>query len=213
MCRLLFVKSSEAFEPAVYLRPFAAISKNSKEYQGHGWGCAAFRNGQWEIYKNIRPVWEDDLDQFEPADLFVAHARSAFRDEGIVVENNMPFYDGSHIFIFNGELQGVKIRAEGRIGAEKVFNYIRRFYQKDMNAAINRAIPIIEKRSSYIKAMNFMLVGSTRAHLVSVFSEDPEYFTLWSKKFENGRIICSDPFPGEDDWEPVPNHTVEEIVL
>jgi len=213
MCRLLFVKTSDAFDPVVYLRPFAALSKNSKEFQGHGWGFAAFRDGQWDVYKNICPVWEDDLEQFKPANLLVAHARSAFRDEGIVVENNMPFYDGSYLFIFNGELQGVKIKAEGRIGAEKVFNFIKRFYHNDMNAAIKKAIPIIKKRSRYVRAMNFMLVSGKKAHVASVFSEDPDYFTLWSKEWVNGRIICSDPFPGEDDWKPIANEAVEEIVL
>jgi len=36
----------------------------------------------------------------------VAHARSAFEDKDIVVENNMPFTDGERVFIFNGELRG-----------------------------------------------------------------------------------------------------------
>ncbi len=50
----------------------------------------------------------------------IVHARSAFQDKDIVVENNMPFYDDKYIFIFNGELNGVKIKSDGRIGAEKI---------------------------------------------------------------------------------------------
>jgi glutamine amidotransferase len=49
------------------LKKFADIARNSKEYQGHGWGCAYQDDGPdgtWKIYKNISPIWEDDLEQF-----------------------------------------------------------------------------------------------------------------------------------------------------
>ncbi len=85
----------------------------------------------WKFYKSINPVWQDDFSRFGKTSLLVAHARSAFEDRDIVIENNMPFFDGRTVFIFNGELRGVKIRAEGRIGAEKIFNYIRRFDKSD----------------------------------------------------------------------------------
>ena len=69
----------------------------------------------------MRPIWEDDWRPPGRTTLLLAHARSAFRDEGIRVENNMPFHDGERGFIFNGELRGVRIRERGRIGAEKVY--------------------------------------------------------------------------------------------
>ena len=90
---------------------------------------------------------------FDRTTLLVAHARSAFRDEGIVVDNNMPFYDGERVFIFNGELRGVRLRETGRIGAEKVFNFIRLFDRGDPLAAVRRALPIIERRTRYVRAM------------------------------------------------------------
>ena len=90
MCRLLLIQSSEPFIIKPHLEKFAALSKNSKEYQGHGWGCAYLNEGEWTYYKNLQPVWEDDPDQFGSTSLFLAHARSAFRDEGIEIENNMP---------------------------------------------------------------------------------------------------------------------------
>ena len=86
---------------------------------------------QWKHYKSLKPIWEDDLRQFGSSDLFLVHARSAFRDEGICIDNNMPFYDDKHVFVFNGELRGVRIKSQGRIGAEKIFNYIKRFDRGD----------------------------------------------------------------------------------
>ncbi|HES58943.1 MAG TPA: hypothetical protein ENO18_00810, partial [Caldithrix sp.] len=91
MCRLLYVRAEQEFEIADYLKKFALISKNSKEYQGHGWGFAYRKEDRWQVYKNIKPIWEDNLEVFGKTTLFVAHARSAFQDKDIRVENNMPF--------------------------------------------------------------------------------------------------------------------------
>ena len=111
MCRILWVRSEQHIEIADHLKYFANISRDSKEYQGHGWGCAWLEKGLWKIYRNIKPVWEDDLSNFGTTTLLLAHARSAFRDEGIEVENNMPFFDGKKVFIFNGEFHKILLEA------------------------------------------------------------------------------------------------------
>jgi predicted glutamine amidotransferase len=75
-----------------YLEQFAHLAQASLAYQGHGWGIAYRLDGdRWAYYKNITPIWKDDLRQFPPADMALVHARSAFGDEGIIVENNSPF--------------------------------------------------------------------------------------------------------------------------
>lgn len=89
-----------------HLAAFTRVARNSREYQGHGWGCAWLEDGRWRLYHDIRPIWEDDWRPPGRTTLLLAHARSAFRDEGIRVENNMPFHDGERVFIFNGELHG-----------------------------------------------------------------------------------------------------------
>lgn len=208
MCRLLTVSSEKPFAITSHLKQFAHISKNSKEYQGHGWGCAYLdESGDWKNYKNISPVWEDDLDAFGETTLLVAHARSAFEDKDIFVENNMPFFDGRTIFIFNGELRGVKVRAEGRIGAEKIFNYIRRFDKGNTHAALEKATAIIKKRSRYIRGMNIVMVNTEGIFVSSYFSEDETYFTL---HYREGRelIICSAPYPSKDNWQKIANNSM-----
>jgi glutamine amidotransferase len=205
MCRLLVVKAEDEFDIDPYLEKFAEISKNSKEYQGHGWGCARLDGGRWKIYKNIRPVWEDSLEEFGRTTLLLAHARSAFMDRDIVIENNMPFDNGEHVFIFNGELRGVRIKAKGRIGAEKIFNYIRNFYKGDMREAIEKAVPIIKKRTKRIRAMNFVIADKRNVYVSSSFNEDRDYFTLRKKETEGGLVICSATFMNEDGWENIEN--------
>ena len=206
MCRLLFVESTTEFKIEDHLNIFAGICKNSKEFQGHGWGCSYLQNGNWEHYKNISPIWEDNLTQFPSSTRLIVHARSAFQDKDIRVENNMPFYDDENIFIFNGELHGVKIKAEGRIGAEKIFNFIKRFDNGDMNNALSKGVEIIIKRSDYVKAMNIIIANKDQVFVSSNFNEEEEYFTMSYKKDDDQLIICSVPYSNENGWIKIENN-------
>lgn len=208
MCRLLVVRSEKPFDPRSHLERFAALCRRSKEYQGHGWGCAWEEpQGGWGLYRNISPIWEDDRSRFPRTSLFIAHARSAFEDRDIVVENNMPFTDGERVFIFNGELRGVRIREEGRIGAEKLFNFIRRFDTGDLLGALRKAVKILRNRTRSIKAMNIILVKGRSIYLSTFFTEDEDYFTMRCREGHE-LILCSEPFPDEGGWQRIPNETV-----
>jgi len=212
MCRLLLIKSEKDFFIESYLKSFSEIAKNSKEYQGHGWGFAYLEKGSWKIYRNIKPVWEEDFSKFSEIKTkeLLAHARSAFRDEGIVVENNMPFQEKERIFIFNGQLKGVKISEEGRIGAEKIFNFINRFDKGNLFEAVEKAVEIIKKRTAYIKAMNFIISDKEKVYLVSFFNEDESYFRMHKKEGEV-LIICSEPLSEISGWEKIENNTIQEL--
>ncbi len=207
MCRLLAVRSPINVPLATYLEPFARIARESQEYQGHGWGMAYHvRGDEWAYYKNIKPIWEDDVHRFPPSDMVLAHARSAFRDEGIVVENNMPFYDEDAIFVFNGELQGVRIKETGRIGAEKIFNFLKRFNHGDLGAALQKGTALLKKRTRYVRAMNIIMTDKRYFYVSSCYAEKPDYFQMMVKPGPE-LVICSDPFPGETGWEALPNNS------
>jgi glutamine amidotransferase len=211
MCRILFARADAPFSIAGLLRPFAEMSRNSREFQGHGWGCAWRDADVWQQYHDILPVWEDDLDQFGETRLLLVHARSAFRDEGIIVENNMPFSDGQSVFIFNGELRGVRIQSEGRIGAEKIYNYIRRFDKGDLCAATTRAVDIINKRCAYVRAMNLVLADGEQACLSTGYSEDPEYFQMYRKQASGIDLVSSRPLDDDAGWKAIENHTTTRL--
>ncbi len=210
MCRLLFVQSKTEFLISDHLSIFASIAKNSKEYQGHGWGCSYLINNEWVNYKNINPIWENDFSQFPKTNRLIVHARSAFEDKDIVVENNMPFFDDKYQFIFNGELRGVKIKAEGRIGAEKIFNFIKRFdtINININNSLSKGIDILKKRTSYIRAMNIIIAEKNRVHYSSLFNEDATYFQMYYKQNKNELIICSEKYPNENNWESIENNSI-----
>ena len=209
MCRILLVRGDRAFDPSGHLRNLASIARNSKEYQGHGWGCAWRVGNAWQLHHDIRPIWEDpllaDSAHFPATTALVVHARSAFRDEGIAVENNMPFADTERVFAFNGELRGVRIKAEGRIGAEKIFNYIKRFDPQDLEQATRRATRVIERRTRYVRAMNIIIADGTRAVVGCHFGEDPEYFQLRRANVAGLEIVCSKTYPGHAAWARLDN--------
>ena len=207
MCRILSASSENMFDITSLLEPFAEMARTSVEYQGHGWGCSWREAGQWQHYHNIRPIWEDNLSQFGETSLLLAHARSAFRDEGIIVENNMPFTDGESVFIFNGELFGVRIKSEGRIGAEKVYNYIRRFDKGDKLAALHKATSIIDKQTTYVRAMNIILSDGAETWLSTNYSENPDYFQMHQKQDGELKLVCSHPFANQTDWTRIDNKT------
>jgi glutamine amidotransferase len=211
MCRILYARADVPFSIGDLLQPFASMSQASREYQGHGWGCAWRDDNGWQQYHDIRPIWEDDLRQFGQTRLLLVHARSAFRDEGIAVENNMPFSDGESVFVFNGELRGVRIKSEGRIGAEKIYNYIRRFDKGDKYAATQRAVDIIHKRSAYVRAMNLVLSDGEQSILSTSYSEDPEYFQVYRKRDNGLDLVCSRPLDDRPGWHPIKNHTTTTL--
>ncbi len=214
MCRILIIKSNTEFEIAPYLEKFAKLCQNSKEYQGHGWGCAFFSGG-WKFYKNINPIWEDDFEKFEKTNLLIVHARSAFEDKDIVIENNMPFTDNELVFVFNGELRGVRIREHGRIGAEKIFNLIKRFRDSELQQssgsdsllnAIKKGIDYLVCRTNTVKAINLVIVNmqTKNIFLSTNFNERSEYFTMHLSETDK-LVICSEKFNNES--KPIPNNT------
>lgn len=211
MCRLLLVKSNWDFQIKPHLESFAGICRDSKEYQGHGWGTFYLENGSPQIYKHIDPIWSHDYEKFGSTRFLMVHARSAFRDTGITTANNMPFTNQHYAFIFNGELHGVRLKADGRIGAEKLFNFIKRLDKGSMEETFHRAVRLIRKGTAYIRAMNILMadIRTQSVYLCSLFNNEPDYFTLYIKKLTNGFIICSDVYPGEKNWNPIRNDTVE----
>jgi predicted glutamine amidotransferase len=209
MCRLLSVHGLHPFEIGRYLRKLAQVARHSREYQGDGWGCAWRTGEEWRTYRDVRPIWEDNLDQFGSARLLLAHARSAFRNEPPNVNHNMPFLAGAEAFVFNGELRGVRLQAEGRIGAEKLFHFLRRFPGGTRHETMARALAVVRKKCRYIRAMNFVLADQEALYIHTLFSENAAYFTL-HKSEDAGQIrVCSEPFPGESGWNPISNDSLE----
>ncbi len=211
MCRLLCVRSQCAVSMSTHLAEFSQTAKNSPEDQSHGWGCAWLEQGEWKLYHSLKPVWEDRYDDFPKAEIFLAHARSAYRNEGIEIQNNMPFFDGERVFIFNGELQGVRIQEKGRIGAEKVFNFVKRHGQGNIEEAIRQGTGILVRKSRYVRAMNFIIAEKNHVWLHTLFNENSDYFQMYEKFTDNAHIISSAPYENSSGWISIENRTIRTV--
>ena len=214
MCRIA-IKSNknQVFDPKAHLELFSHISKNSKEFQGHGWGTTyklpedlqTNSHSTFSTYKNIKPIWQDkeSWDSLPQTPLIIVHARSAFEDKGIIIENNMPFEDENFSFIFNGELRGVKIREEGRIGAEKIFNFIKKFIKlkKDTKLGFETALKLIKIKTEFIRGLNIILLekNTNKLFVTNNFNDkEPDYYQMYERtvpfKDSTMTIISSDPY-------------------
>mgnify|MGYP000668131888 CR=1 FL=1 len=68
-------------------------------------------------------------------------------------------------------------------------------------------VTIIKKRTRHIRGMNIIMVNETGIFVSSYFTEDESYFTMSYRK-GSGLIICSAPYPSEDNWQTIANDSV-----
>jgi len=225
MCRILALQADEPLAPLPWIEAFAERCRTSREYQGDGWGVVWREHDAWVRYRSVRPIWDDLPATLPPSGMVLVHARSAFRNEGVAVENNMPFIEGDLAFAFNGELRGVRLAAPGETGAARLLHLFTRFHTAaggDGLAALARLDGVIASRTDYVRALNLVISDGDRIWINAHHSEDPDYFTLYRARAELApasfaRIVTSErlSIPGvEPRWEAIPNHTtriLEEV--
>jgi predicted glutamine amidotransferase len=202
MCRLLMLRRDGGFDPRPVLRRFRDRCRGSIEYQGHGWGVAFRAGSEWTRYRSLTPIWDDALELPRAVDFIVAHARSAFRNEGIATENNMPFYRGNTSFVFNGELRGVRLRVPGRIGAERVFELVLARDGGDLSEALVSTDRLLRARSRYVRALNIALTDGARIYAHCRFNESPDYFTMY---YRRGDLTGVSSEPLDETFLPMSN--------
>jgi len=217
MCRLLAIASGSPLDAHELVTAFAERCRDSKEFQGHGWGVAWREGGRWRRHRSVAPIWEDSRPRPPASRMWLVHARSAFRNEGITVENNMPFLADDLAFGFNGELRGVRLSAPGDTGAARLLHLLERFRavaKGDVLQALERLDRVVSRRSSYVRAMNIMAADGERLYLHSHFSEDPDYFRLHTATLTGADgvscvVACSEELrvPGLSPWTAVDNHS------
>jgi len=213
MCRIFAIQADETIAVGPWIQSFADACESSTEYQGHGWGVAWRERGRWQRYRSVEPIWESTF-VLPPTSLAVIHARSAFRNEGIVVENNMPFMEDEVAFAFNGELRGVRLSTPGATGAARLQRLLMRFAEGaggDIEAAMRRLDGVITTRSEYVRALNLVVSDGQDLYVHSRYSEDPDYFTLHRAELIQGtgiRLVCSEQIgtaEASPEWVGVEN--------
>jgi glutamine amidotransferase len=216
MCRILTLQSDAPFDPTLWVRAFAERCQASKEYQGDGWGVTWLGPEGWSHYRSLLPIWDDEAPGNVRSTLVLVHARSAFRNEGLVIENNMPFLSGDLAFAFNGELRGVRLAAPGATGAWRLLHLLDRFRASeggDVLRALRRLDDVVTTRTEYVRAMNLVVSDGREVWVNAHYSEDPDYFTLHAADVtadQGGalRVLSSERFSLPDRawaWHAIPN--------
>ena len=101
----------------------------------------------------------------------------------------------------------MQIKAEGRIGAGKIFRVIKRFYRGDMGEALRRGTALIRQRARAIRAMNIIMADTQRYLVSSFYTGDPDYFQMAVERADV-MVVCSEPFPGDSGWQRLPNDSL-----
>jgi len=210
MCRLLLVNLKEREDVRQYIESFSLKCRASKEYQGDGFGIAYLdRNNKLQSIRSLKPIWDasDIIQQIPHTTFALVHARSAFGESTIGdIDNNQPFGDENFLFAFNGNLKGVSLKAEGKIGAHKIFNLLKESGFENIKDSISRII----NNARYVMAFNIIAIHekevfvhnqySAKPSLANVGSlhsqhsskEDTDYFNMWELKEDNRLVISSE---------------------
>ncbi len=218
MCRILALRSDADVDVAPWLAAFRSACRSSPEYQGHGWGVTWREGDGWRTHRVVTPIWDDDFVP-PPTRLAMVHARSAFRNEGIVVENTMPFVGERFVFAFNGELRGVRLRVPGATGAARLHTLTERFAAAgdDPEDALRRLDTVIRARTEYVRALNVVASDGDDLFVHCRYAEDPEYFTLRRARVDRGPgldVVCSEPVRPEHvvpEWTPIGNGETQVV--
>lgn len=215
MCRILGIEATTPIDAIAWTRAFAVRCRDSREYQGHGWGACWWTDEGWRHYRSLRPIWEDSFKP-PPTRAVLVHARSAFRNEGIEVSNNMPFVQDDLAFAFNGELRGVRLSTPGATGAARLFHLLGRFRDAaggDVPTALARLDAVIAKRTAHVRALNAVVANGPSLAVTTRFTEDDDYFTMYAARVPDRarmRLVASEPLSVaglEPEWLPIPNGT------
>lgn len=223
---MLAVRADEPFDALPWIAAFSERCRSSREHQGDGWGVAWREGSAWRRRRSVRPIWDDVPVSLPRSRVFLVHARSAFRNEGVVERNNMPFLDGEVAFAFNGELRGVRLAAPGDTGAAKLLHLFVRFRRSaggDGLAALARLDSVVTARTDYVRALNVVASDGRELWVNAHHSEDPAYFTMVRADVDTGNgtsatLIASEPLRLAEispTWLPIPNrssHAMREAV-
>lgn len=209
------MSSKENIKINDYLKEFADICEKSltpdNDRQKDGWGIFTLE----QYYKSIKPIWTEKFlfDKFLSSKLLVVHSRSAHSNENDI-ELNQPYVDQGLVFIFNGLLKNVKIKIDGKIGAQKLFNLIKKIYQENNNDYWKKFFKYVIDNTEFIVGMNIILLDLNlkKLNLISVFNKHPDYFTLRLYQDENLIIVCSQPL-SKFNFQKLPSETILSIDL
>lgn len=210
MCRFLLIKSKQEINAHALLESFADMAEESRtaegDRQGDGWGIAWRKKDKWQIYKSLKPIWEDrkKFAEVSHSDTFAVHARSAsFANQVGTLEYNQPFINDEVCFVFNGVLKGVKLSrpVPGKIGAQKIFHLLREELKiTPPKKSLQKLDLLLRNNAQEIGGLNIGVIYNNQLFALCDFGRDSDYFSIRYSQNEDISLVCSAELPGYN-WQ------------
>ncbi len=211
MCRMLLINGNHPRSHDQRLRQFAVMCHRSEEYQGHGWGACWWDGETWREHHSPTAIWNEPDLSLPATNRLLVHARSAFRDRDIALENNMPFVAGDGGFAFNGELRGVRLNVPGRTGARRIHHLLGRRGQAATVETSERVRALLSRRSRHIPGLNWIVAGHRGAVVSTLADARLDYYTMHRLQAGTETLVCSAPLDRNHRWQPLDSGVREEI--
>lgn len=185
-----------------------------KPYHKDGWGIAYQDNNQFIIKKSLKPVFEDNTEEFNEikTNFVILHAR--FKTVGDTkFENTQPYQHGEFVYCHNGTIKKEikynkdKFKPIGNTDSEQLFYSI---LSKDLpiQKAIKKTFDGIELKPN----SNIILSNKEKTYIYSSYRTLPNYLQMYVGKGENVIVISSEKIPQlNGEWNKLPFETVIEI--
>lgn len=220
MCRVLLANRPERFNAGEVLSAFADMCELSRtpednDWQGDGWGVSWLNeDDNWQTLKSTMPIWEDKnrFDEVGLSKTFISHARSkSFEHNELNIDHNQPYTDNDLAYVFNGVMRGVALKAEGEIGAQKVFNILKKYRKnRSLVEAMAKLRDQINIATKELVATNIIATDKKIASvLCNHWGKTSDYHSINYSLTESENIICSESLDLKDrSWSKMQNQQI-----
>ena len=214
MCRLMGIFSKEEFSienQRELIENFKAIAKQDRTI-GHthadGWGLAWLEDNSYRIFKNTKPIWEDEIPQNITSRSYIIHARKASVGR-VDINNTHPFQIGDLILAHNGHINSdiptYSHKPLGDTDSESLLALLTDLYEGGytIETALSR---ILQGIGNDFYAIN-LIIGSLkeRAFWILNYYNDIDdvhnlHYTIRYKVDDDKLIVASEPIDN-DEWK------------
>jgi len=190
--------------------------RNAAEVWRHdgGWGIAYLQDGEWQIYRSVKPIFEDNLSKFDGVKTSVAiiHARKVTKGE-IALKNTHPFSKRDYVFCHNGTVfdnisfsQDFKVK--GNTDSEQIFYSLLTDHKDEMSSTIRNNM----KKYKDFTGINIILANPKKTFVSIHHNECPLYYTMKMLKSKDAVVISSEKLPQlEGEWQEISMGKIVEI--
>jgi len=220
MCRILLLFGDP--RPDLF-RSFVEISRRDRTLglsHGSGWGVLYVREGEYGLYKSVRPIWESYIDPPGGYKLYLLHSRLASVG-GISPGNTHPIVYGDFAIAHNGTFRKEELARELREmeldvrtgGTTDSELFLKAFV--DLGGDVEALEKVAKIAARHIDpeepVMNIAIVDLREAgayFLTYRLVEEPHYVPV--VRIGDVVAVASEPLD-DGTWSPLPNGTMARI--